>query len=105
MQQTTARNTRNHREPLPGRRDRKNFIQGQGKQTKKLSNISRGTGNNAYFGVEIITKMHGNGKPTYKKIKKQIIKTGIQVAIVHHINVIVRSEVCPKDRDNFYEAL
>lgn len=29
MQQTTARNTRNHREPLPGRRDRKNFIQGQ----------------------------------------------------------------------------
>lgn len=49
--------------------------------------------------------MHGNGKPTYKKIKKQIIKTGIQVAIVHHINVIVRSEVCPKDRDNFYEAL
>lgn len=49
--------------------------------------------------------MHGNAKPTYKKIKKQIIKTGIQVAIVHHINVIVRSEVCPKDRDDFYEAL
>ena len=71
-----------------------------------------GTDNNTYTGVGKIIEMNGNTKPTYQNITNRIIKGGIQVDKARHMNIIVAyapilvgSEACPKDRDDFYELL
>lgn len=51
--------------------------------------IYHGGTDNAHTGVGIVIEMNGNMKPTYQKVTSRIIKAGLQVDKVHHMNVIV----------------